>query len=65
MIGNLLKAAVVIIIVLALWKLAGGTPDGVAGLLENIVTQVGSFLNSIATKVADFLGHFLGGGASE
>lgn len=62
MLGKLVKIAVVIIIVLAVWKLAGGSADGVASLFETVVTKIGEFLNAIASKVADFFGHFLGGG---
>lgn len=63
MLGKIFKIVVVVIVVLAIWKMAGGTPDGVASLFETIFAKVGDFLNAIATKVADFFTHFLGGGA--
>ena len=65
MIGKIVKIALVIILVLAVWRLAGGSADGLASLFETVLTKVGEFLNAIATKVADFFGHFLGGGSSE
>jgi phage-related protein len=65
MIGTIFKAGIAVILILAVWKLAGGTPEGIANLFETIFGRVGDFLNAISTKVADFFGAFLGGGGAE
>lgn len=62
MLGKIFKAVVVVIIVLALWKMAGGTADGVASLFETIFSKVADILSGIADKVASFFTHFLNGG---
>lgn len=47
--------------VLVVWKLAGGTVDGVVSFVEMIFTRLADFLNSVATKIAEFFSGILGG----
>jgi hypothetical protein len=61
LIGKIFKIGIIIVAVLVVWKLAGGTVDGVVSFVEMIFTRLADFLNSVATKIAEFFSGILGG----
>lgn len=57
--GQAIKIIVFIVIVLVIWKIAGGTVDGVVDWVGNVLQGLADFLQAIATKIAEM---FTGGG---
>ncbi len=65
MVKQIIRGALIILVILVLWRLAGGSIEGVVDGAENVVRVVFDSLVKFANALADIIGNVLGGGSSE
>lgn len=65
MVKQVIRGAVIVLVILILWRLAGGSIDGVVEMANAVVTTVFEALVKFANALADVITNVLGGGSSE
>lgn len=65
MVKQIIRGALIILVILILWRLAGGSIEGVVDMAEAVVRTVFDALVKFANAMADIITNVLGGGSSE
>lgn len=65
MVKQIIRGALIILVILILWRLAGGSIEGVVDMAEAVVRTVFDALVKFANALADIITNVLGGGSSE
>lgn len=65
MVKQILRGALIILVILILWRLAGGSIEGIVDMAEAVVRTVFDALVKFANALADIITNVLGGGSSE
>lgn len=65
MVKQIIRGALIILVILILWRLAGGSIEGIVDMAEAVVRTVFDALVKFANALADIITNVLGGGSSE